>query len=56
VRNKITSNSIIGDFPGRYNPSLRRYISGVVGDFTVYQLFLSTTAAIVDLASFSLHA
>jgi hypothetical protein len=33
-----------------HDPSLRRYIRGIVGDFTVYQLFLST-ASIADLFS-----
>jgi hypothetical protein len=31
-----------------HDPSLRRYIKGIVGDFTVYQLFLSA-ASIADL-------
>jgi hypothetical protein len=31
-----------------HDPSPRRYIRGVVGDFTVYQLVLST-ASIADL-------
>jgi hypothetical protein len=31
-----------------HNPSPRRYIRGVVGDFTVYQLVLSA-ASIADL-------
>jgi hypothetical protein len=39
-----------------HDPSPRRYIRGIVGDFTVYQLFLSATAAIVDLAFFSFRA
>jgi hypothetical protein len=31
-----------------HNPSLRRYIRGVVGDFTVYQL-IPSAASIADL-------
>jgi hypothetical protein len=39
-----------------HDPSPRRYIKGIVGSLTVYQLFLSATAAIAALASFSFRA